>query len=187
MREESRARILRSALRLFGECGYDGASVRRIAEDAGVARGLLYNYFDGKEGLLRALFAESMADVRATFAAADAGATPLDRLERLLRACVDQLRRNGDFWRLSYGVRMQPAVLALLEDSLPDWTAEIRGTLAGYLAGIGVADPAVEGRVLFAIIDGVSQHYVLEPDDYPVDDVLAAILARYAPSSSAAR
>lgn len=187
MREESRARILRSALRLFGECGYDGASVRRIAEDAGVARGLLYNYFDGKEGLLRALFAESMADVRATFAAADAGATPLDRLERLLRACVDQLRRNGDFWRLSYGVRMQPAVLALLEDSLPDWTAEIRGTLAGYLAGIGVADPAVEGRVLFAIIDGVSQHYVLEPDDYPVDDVLAAILARYAPPSSAAR
>lgn len=179
MREESRARILGSALRLFAALGYDGTSVRRIAQDAGVATGLLYNYFDGKDGLLRALFAESMNDVRETFAVADGAPSSADRLEHLLRSTSEVLRRNLDFWRLSYAVRMQPAVLALLGESLHDWTTEIRRTLAGYLEGMGVPDAEIEARVLFALIDGVSQHFVLEPDRYPVDAVIEAILARY--------
>ena len=52
-----------------------------------------------------------VADVRASFALADA-APPSERLERLVRGSFEILRRNMPFWRLSYGVRMQPAVLA---------------------------------------------------------------------------
>ena len=179
IREESRGRIMEAALRLFARHGYDGTSVRMIAEETGVSSGLLYNYFDGKEGLLRALFEESMADVRASFAAAESGGPPAARIERLLRASFRIVRSRESFWRLSYGVRMQPAVLEGLGPQVLAWTDEIRRVLAGYLSEAGVADPEIEARVLFALIDGANQHYVLDPERYPLEAVIERIVARY--------
>src|SRR5215468_8895598 len=49
--EETRARIVLTALRLFGEQGFDGASTRDIAAAAGVNAPALQYYFDSKEGL----------------------------------------------------------------------------------------------------------------------------------------
>jgi AcrR family transcriptional regulator len=49
--EETRARIVLAALKLFGEQGFDGASTRDIAVAAGVNAPALQYYFDSKEGL----------------------------------------------------------------------------------------------------------------------------------------
>jgi AcrR family transcriptional regulator len=59
--EETRNRIIESAIRLFGERGYEGASTRDIATAAGVNAPALQYYFDNKEGVYRAC-AESIAD-----------------------------------------------------------------------------------------------------------------------------
>lgn len=168
-----------AGLALFARNGYAGASVRAIAAEAGVSTGLLYAYFDGKEGLLRALFEASMEDVRASFAAAEADGPADERIERLVRASFAIVRRRETFWRLSYGVRMQAAVLEGLAGSVPVWTDEIRNVLEGYLRDAGVPDPGTEAALLFALIDGVSQHYVLDPERYPLDAVVERITARY--------
>ncbi len=52
--EETRARIVDAALRVFGEEGFNKASTRQIAADAGVNPPALQYYFGGKEGLHRA-------------------------------------------------------------------------------------------------------------------------------------
>lgn len=49
--EQTRMRIVGSALRLFGERGFAGASTRDIASDAGVNPPALQYYFDNKEGV----------------------------------------------------------------------------------------------------------------------------------------
>ena len=178
IRAQSRRRIIDEALALFAEHGYEGTSVRMIAEAAGTSPGLLYNYFENKQALLHAIFAESVAQVRASFALADAAA-PGQRLERLIRGSFEILQHHASFWRLSYGVRMQPAVLAGLGPELHEWTAMIRRTLKGYLRDAGVAQPEVEAAALFALIDGISQHYVLDPDRYPLDAVIELVVSRY--------
>jgi TetR/AcrR family transcriptional regulator len=53
--ERSRERILGAAVEEFGEHGYAGARVGRIAARAGVNAQLISYYFDGKAGLYRAL------------------------------------------------------------------------------------------------------------------------------------
>lgn len=179
MREESRAKIMEAALRLFARHGYERTSIRMIAAEAGIAQGLLYNYFAGKDELLHALFQRSMADVRASFAAAERAADPRTQIEQLIRAAFTVVRDNQDFWRLSYGVRHQPEVLAGLGAELPAWTATIRATLEGYFRTHGADQPAVEAAILFALIDGVSQHYILEPASYQLDAVIETIVARY--------
>jgi AcrR family transcriptional regulator len=52
--EETRARIIAAAIRLFGEKGYEGASTRDIAAAAGVNAPALQYYFDNKEGVFGA-------------------------------------------------------------------------------------------------------------------------------------
>jgi AcrR family transcriptional regulator len=52
--EETRARIIAAAIRLFGENGYEGASTRDIAAAAGVNAPALQYYFDNKEGVFEA-------------------------------------------------------------------------------------------------------------------------------------
>ena len=57
-----RQQIIRGAQLVFTECGYEGASMSRIAVEAGVSKGTLYNYFDSKSTLFGVLI-EQMATV----------------------------------------------------------------------------------------------------------------------------
>ena len=179
LRQESRAKIVHHALMLFSRRGFDRTAMSAVAKAAGVSPGLIYHYFESKEVLLREIFLESMADVRASFVAADAAKTPHARLERLIRASFDLVQRHLAFWRLSYAVRMQPAVLAALGEELTQWTQLIRERLEGYLREAGAVEPKLEAEVLFALIDGVAQHYALEPERYPLAEVTERIVASY--------
>jgi AcrR family transcriptional regulator len=179
LREESRERILLAALRVFAGHGYGGTSMRMIAEEAGISAGLIYAYYAGKEALRDAIFERSMRDVRASFAAASSEPVAERRLERLLRASFEIIKENMDFWRLSYGIRMQAEALRGLEKALSRWTEEILETLTKFLRAAGVRDASLEARLLFAEIDGVAQHFVLDPKAYPLSRVVTRIISRY--------
>lgn len=53
----SKEDILDAAERLFAKFGFDGTSMREIAQEAGVAQALLHYHFKTKEGLFEAMFA----------------------------------------------------------------------------------------------------------------------------------
>lgn len=187
IREESRERIIGSALRLFARNGYAATSVRMIAEEAGISQGLLYNYFAGKEGLLRAIVERSMEDVQASFERAAGGATPRERIERLVHAAFDIVRANLSFWRLMYQLRMQPGVLADLQEGVQAWSEAIRLQLEELLRAAAVPAPALEARLLFASIDGAAQHFAMDPEHYPVSEVAEALIRRFLSTPSGER
>ena len=60
--EQTRARILEVALALFLERGYDRATMREIAKQAGVSLGSAYYYFRSKEHLIQGYYAQSHRD-----------------------------------------------------------------------------------------------------------------------------
>ena len=49
--DDGRDRIIQSAVACFGDRGFDGTSVRTIAERAGVSAPLINHHFGSKEGL----------------------------------------------------------------------------------------------------------------------------------------
>jgi AcrR family transcriptional regulator len=57
--EEKRRLLLDAAVRVFARKGYHASRVGDIAEEAGVAYGLLYHYFASKEEVLRTVFRET--------------------------------------------------------------------------------------------------------------------------------
>ena len=90
--EDTRRRILETALDLFAAHGYEGASTRQIAEGAGVNLPAIQYYFGNKEGLYRAIIEDIVADTerhmsgvlsRVRAALDDPGATPAGLTELL--------------------------------------------------------------------------------------------------------
>ena len=57
--EDKRRHILDAAVRVFARKGFHASRVGDIAEEAGVAHGLLYHYFDSKDAVLEAVFHEN--------------------------------------------------------------------------------------------------------------------------------
>ncbi|WP_313896052.1 TetR family transcriptional regulator [Streptomyces sp. YIM 98790] len=63
--EQTRTRILQSAMRLFEERGYDKTTMRAIAQEAGVSVGNAYYYFASKEHLIQGFYDRIAAEHRA--------------------------------------------------------------------------------------------------------------------------
>lgn len=61
LKSEVRNRIQASALRVFAERGFRGATMPEIAERAGVAVANIYRYYENKEALFAAALPESIA------------------------------------------------------------------------------------------------------------------------------
>ncbi len=57
--EDKRRQILDASVRVFARKGFHASRVGDIAEEAGVAHGLLYHYFDSKDAVLQAVFQEN--------------------------------------------------------------------------------------------------------------------------------
>jgi AcrR family transcriptional regulator len=107
--EKTQARIIATALRVFGEQGYDQASTRHIAASAGVNPPALQYYFGSKEGLHRAcaqhiidqawaILSPALASAREAVRSQDRDRA-IDALNQLLDAFADGLAATGsDSW-----------------------------------------------------------------------------------------
>ena len=99
-----REQILDVALEVFGRAGYHGASMNDVADAAGVTKPVLYQHFDSKRDLYRALLDEVgsrlvSAIVRATADAPDGRS----QTERGFRAYFRWVAEDHDEFKLLYG------------------------------------------------------------------------------------
>lgn len=88
--EQTRARILAAAMRLFREEGYDRTTMRTVAREAEVSLGNAYYYFGSKEHLIQAFYGELLAEHEAAVATVLAREhTFAARLQGVLEAWLD--------------------------------------------------------------------------------------------------
>ena len=93
--EDKRTRILDAAIRVFAEHGYHEARVGDIAEDAGVAHGLLYHYFASKDDVLRTIFVENWGQLIARFRAVECADEPAgEKLEGIAKILLRTWRND---------------------------------------------------------------------------------------------
>jgi TetR/AcrR family transcriptional regulator, fatty acid metabolism regulator protein len=99
--EDKRRLLLDAAVRVFARKGYHAARVGDIAEEAGVAYGLLYHYFSSKEEVLRDVFRETWRALIATIENVErAGDTPREQLRKVAEILLRSWRREPDLVRV---------------------------------------------------------------------------------------
>jgi len=92
--EEKRRLILQAAVRVFARDGYHTSRVGDIAEEAGVAHGLLYHYFPSKEEVLATVFRENWAELLGRFHAVEQSAEGADEKLRGIAKILLRTWRN---------------------------------------------------------------------------------------------
>jgi len=132
---------------LFGRHGYDGTSVRSLTRQAGANLGAVTYHFGSKEALYRAVLASGLEPLAAGVSeiAAQPGQA-LDRVEWVVRLCLDYLNENPDVPRL---LTRQLAGDGTLPEPARTAFASILSTLAAAIedgqstGAIRTADPAL--------------------------------------------
>jgi TetR/AcrR family transcriptional regulator, fatty acid metabolism regulator protein len=99
--EDKRRLILDASVRVFARKGYHTSRVGDIAEEAGVAHGLLYHYFRSKEELLETIFRETWRDVLdAVRSVEETDESARDRLAGIAKILLRAWRRDPDLVRV---------------------------------------------------------------------------------------
>src|SRR5919202_5747456 len=86
--EEKRRLILDAAVRVFAQRGFHTSRVGDIAEEAGVAHGLLYHYFASKDEVLETIFRETWTDLLAAVREVEESGEPAEEQLRQVAAIL---------------------------------------------------------------------------------------------------
>jgi AcrR family transcriptional regulator len=98
---EKRQLLLDAAVRVFAEKGYHAARVGDIAEEAGVAYGLLYHYFRSKDEVLETIFRTTWSNMLGTVESiAEMGGPAREQLRKVTEVILRTWRRDPDLVRV---------------------------------------------------------------------------------------
>ena len=98
---DKRRVILDAAVRVFARQGFHAARVSDIADEAGVAYGLVYHYFQSKDEVLDTLFLERWGIMLEAIREIDAREIPArDKLRAIASFIVDSYRHDPDLMKV---------------------------------------------------------------------------------------
>jgi TetR/AcrR family fatty acid metabolism transcriptional regulator len=98
---DKRRLILDAAVRVFARQGFHTCRVSDIADEAGVAYGLVYHYFSSKEQILDTLFLERWDVMLAAIAEADASPrSPQEKLHAISGFIIDSYRHDPELMKV---------------------------------------------------------------------------------------
>lgn len=179
IRELSRKKILDAALKLFATRGFDGTSISAVAKEAGVAKGLIYNYFESKEELVHQIVLNGASEVDGIIAELMAQPTAKEKLRFVIL-----LTRNFLVDQFEYNKLLN--MLSLKLDSFPEMQDFVHNKyngfiplLSGMLTEIGMENPEGEARLLAAIMDGIAVQYMVFKDKDQLDKTIDYMIQKY--------
>jgi AcrR family transcriptional regulator len=169
--EEKRRLILDAAVRVFAHKGFHTSRVGDIAEEAGVAHGLLYHYFSSKDEVLDTIFRETWSQLLEEIGEIESSDEPArEQLQRVAALLLGSWQRHPDVIRvLVREIARSPEVQQRIGDLVKpieaiqriiargQETGEFRSDFDARLAGIvfyGGVEELLSGWVLGQLPDG---------------------------------
>ena len=156
-----RRAILDAAAALFLEHGYEGLSMRQIAERIGYSATTIYRYYEDKDDLLFAIVQEGFLRFGQRLAkAAQSSDDPRERLAALGHAYIEFGLKNPVYYRLMFMQRFDFLFESRAEQQAPmiDSFAVLRGAVGQAMqAGtLRQGDPETTSIVIWSVVHGVT-------------------------------
>ncbi|MEM6342470.1 MAG: TetR/AcrR family transcriptional regulator [Bacteroidota bacterium] len=179
IREQSREKILRAAFELFAKKGYHSTSISQIAKHAGVAKGLIYNYFEKKEDLMTGVITHEFAQGDDFLAKIMAEKPGKDRLRMLFELSFQFITQNLEYQRLMGQLSMQLNEFPDLIDMIQGRYKVLMPVLTEMLRDSGHPEPEKESIIVGAIMDGLGLQYIILGDALPLEEIKKDVINRY--------
>ena len=166
-----REQILDVAREVFGRAGFDGASMNDVADAAGVTKPVLYQHFDSKRELYRALLEEVGSRLLSAIAKATADAPDgRSQTQRGFQAYFRWVAEDHDEFKLLYGGGTRR------DDEFRDAIRHVTAEAADAIAPLIAVDIAPEHRrtiahALVGLAEGASRRLVELGENFDPDEV----------------
>jgi TetR/AcrR family transcriptional regulator, fatty acid metabolism regulator protein len=194
---DKRQQLLDAAVRVFAREGYHTSRVGDIAEEAGVAHGLLYHYFSSKQEVLETIFRENWRQLLERFHEVEASPEPSgEQLRGVAKILLRTWRNDPDLVRVMVReVARSPKLQGQVEEIREAFATiqrivergqargELRRELDPHLVSwifYGALEELLTGWVLGALPDGDEE---VSRAERTIVDVLCGGLAAAGPSA----
>jgi len=179
IRERTKQNIIDAALKLFAQRGYYGTSIADIAKEAGVSKGLAYNYFKSKNELAEAIFSQLYIFFDQYDKLFAEVTDPYELLELMIKGTFKHLRENEEFWKLYTSFALQWEVSEKMKILFEQIERKYLKKMENVFKEIGLKNPKAESYFLGAMFDGISIDYLMDKDKYPLKSVERLLLKKY--------
>jgi AcrR family transcriptional regulator len=157
-----RSALLEAAQKVFGTCGFDGATMERIAQEAGVAKGTIYLYYSSKQSIYDASLNSALAELdNVTRRRLDAAATVREAVSAFIQARTEYFLSHPDFFcmyiaavtaHITTRKKRASALRSILDRQTRGLEAVIaRGVARGEVRRV---DPAATALAIFDVTRG---------------------------------
>jgi AcrR family transcriptional regulator len=176
IRQEKTKLILDTALELFAEKGYHVTSISDITRKAGISKGLVYNYFESKEAILRSIIqtgfdaAYSNLDLNHDHLLAE------EEFVAFLRLTFHSVRENPRFWKLYSALVLQPGIQDLVMAEYSEKAQEIQKLFLDFMKVSGSKAPESDLIAISSLIKGAHLILITAPDFFPTDQFEETII-----------
>lgn len=179
IRQQAKAKIREAAIELFMRKGYHATSIDDVSKHAGVSKGLLYNYYKGKEELLGAMVEARIGELIQVMEKAEALETPAEQLKHIVEGAVDNVRRSPEVFRFYLQLQTQPEAdetvakygKLLIEESARQFQIQCR-----MFEKLGASDPVARSLYFSSALQGIMLMISTYPDQFPVEAMKRQII-----------
>ena len=176
--QKTRQKLLRAAETIFGEKGYERASIADITRKSGVALGTFYVYFPDKKSLYVELVDEMGSRLRRLIAESVAGLTDRLEVERVgFRTFFEFASKHRTLYRIVRQAEfVDEAAYRRYYDRLTE--GYVRGLSKAMDAGqVRRMDPEALASCLMGIADFLGMRFVLWKNDRELEAVLDTVMS----------
>jgi len=172
---------MQAALKVFASQGFNGATINMIAKEAGIAKGLMYSYYESKEKLLGELLTFGMQKA-ASFLYEDTTGKLETKKEfaASLRKMIELFMQEKDFWRLYTMLALQPHIAEKFQKEAMSFLQQYLEVYITYFKKKKSPNPMAEAMLFGAVLDGLMFDLMVAPGEYPLEDVLKMIIKKFA-------
>ena len=180
IRQRSAAGIMQAALELFAHKGYSGTSISAIAKEAGVSKGLIYNYYASKEALLEAIIlgAVEMGD-KSFHEGLNPDFSPKEQIHNLIEIGFAMLTKNIQYWKLITSLAFQPGVLDRFKPGILEKGIEELQHLEELFRALGKEKPKQEALFFAAFMDGLALQIMNMGELFPLAEMKAYAIEKF--------
>ena len=177
-REETRQRILMTALKAFAEKGYAATSISYIAKEAGISKGLTYHYFNSKEDLLHGIF-HYLNSFSGEAIDLLKNKSPQEQLRLTVEMTFEYIQKNPELVRFMTSLALQPDAMVTLKEDIKMHKQQTIDVYTKLFSTLNYPAPEAEAYYLGAMLDGVALGSLALQEDYPLAAIKEKILNHY--------
>ncbi|MCU6599279.1 TetR/AcrR family transcriptional regulator [Peribacillus frigoritolerans] len=182
IRQASKEKIRAAAMELFIKQGYYATSISDIAKQAGISKGLLYNYYKGKEELLSEMVEARIKEVVEVMEEAFILNTPREQLEHIINGAIDNIHQKPEVHRFYLHLQTQPESdqelikysHLIIEENARQFEFQCK-----IFESMGETEPRKRSLYFSSVLEGIMLMISTYQQGFPIEEIKNQIISEF--------